>query len=89
MKTKPAEVSAPTDMIASGTALHHQMLSWLTVLAIVMTLTSRRWTRAVEGNTQPPKQLVSSLKAAMKVAKGLDMPANLQVRALKWAGESQ
>ena len=70
------------------TAVHHNMLSILTVIAIVMTLTASRFKRALETNAPLPKNLVGNLAKAMKVAREsqLTVPGSLQAMALKHTG---
>ena len=75
-------------LVTDCTAAHHNMLSVLTVLALVMTLTATRFKRALETNAALPKNLVGNLTKAMKVARDsqLTVPGSLQAMALKHTG---
>lgn len=74
------------DLVTQSATVHHNLLSILTIIALIMTLTTKRFARAIESNAEPPKALLGNLNQAMKLAqeKGLVLPASLQTRALKY-----
>jgi len=80
--------SGVQDLVRKCTAIHHNLLSLLTIVALVMTLASKRFARSIETQSSPPKNLVNNLSQAMKVAKELqlDIPGSLQARAVKYIG---
>lgn len=74
------------ELVTQSATVHHNLLSILTIIALIMTLTTKRFVRAIDSNAEPPKALLGNLNQAMKLAqeKGLVLPASLQTRALKY-----
>ena len=88
MKLGEFDVKKMEALIVDCTAVHHNMMSLLTIILLIMTLTAKRFVRALEENSTPPAALVKNLSDAMKVARdsSLSLPGSLQARAVKFTG---
>lgn len=77
-------------VVEAATGHHHQLLSLLTILALVKTLGCTRFHKAVKDGMKPPPALVQSLSRSLQVASenSLSIPGSLQAKALKYATPS-
>lgn len=60
-------------------------MTWFTIMALIRTMSCKRFVRAVAENSRPPDVLLHSLSKAMDIARdiSLPVPATLQARATK------
>lgn len=82
----PEFMESKNDTVTRAVAIHHNLLSILSIACLVKTFTCKRFSRAVEAKTQPPKDLVAGLATTMKTARevGLTIPPGLQARVGKY-----
>ena len=74
------------DLFGKANGDYINTMSLLSSIAIVRTLSSKRFSKAVKDGAKPPQELVLSLSKTMGLAKELTLsiPGSLQAKALEF-----
>lgn len=77
-----------TNLLFKADAAYHNQVSLLAIVTVMNIICSKRWQKAVNGNSDPPENLKVELRKAMTTSRdlGLSMPAKLQAVAAKYCG---
>ena len=73
-------------VVATAQSHYNLIMTLLCIIAIVKTISCKRFVRAVKDGHQPPVILTNQLGASMKIAHNLNLqiPGSLQAKVLKF-----